>query len=524
MMEARKHTTANPFQEAIEKFKELRSSMASKETMELTHSEVEGLLATEGRELLRRLFQSHLELRGLQERRATRVVGRDEQPRTHRRLRKRTLASLFGTVNVARLAFSGRGVSSLMPLDAELNLPKRRYSFGLQRRLVEEVIRGSFDDAVEAVDRTVGVRVPKRQAEELVRSAARDFDVFYAADGGQLGADAPEPTDLLVMTCDGKGIVMRHDDLREATRRAAEAKSHKLSKRLSKGEKRNRRRMAEVASVYSIAPHVRSPEDIVRSLRPVRDVDAPKPPRPRHKRVWASVAKDAEQVIAEMFEEALRRDPDRQMRWVAVVDGNETQLRLLQAYAKECGVKLTIVLDVIHVLEYLWKATIAVHGEGNPITERIVADRLVKVLGGHASEVAAGIKQSGTKRGLKGRRRKRLRTAANYLLKHAQFLRYDKYLADGLPIASGVIEGACRYLVKDRMDITGARWGLDTAEAVLKLRALKASGDFDLYWAFHERQQWDRTHAAKYDGRKPPSTTDQARANTPHLSLVPDPS
>ena len=106
---------------------------------------------------------------------------------------------------------------------------------------------------------------------------------------------------------------------------------------------------------------------------------------------------------------------------------------------------------------------------------------------------------------------------ANYLLKNAGYLKYDTYLAKGFPIATGVIEGACRYLVKDRMEVTGARWSLAGAEAVLRLRALQASGDFDAYWHFHERQESLRNHAERYAEGKVVPVRGPKR---PHLKRV----
>lgn len=521
MMEAQALEDANPFAQAREKYSALEADLASAKTASMTHSDVEHLLKTDGREVLRCLFQAHLELRSMREDRATTVVGSDGEKRTHRRKRSRSLVGLFGLVQVARFAFGGRGQASLMPLDAELNLPEERYSFGLQRCTVEEVIRGSFDEAVKAVARTTGSNVPKRQAEEIVIRAASWFDLFYSAGGGQLAAEDTPSDHILVMTMDCKGIVMRREALREATRRAAEEAERCAlnNKRSSTGKKRHNRRMATVASVYTVAPNRRTAEDIVRDLRPVRDPDRPKRPRPLNKRVWASVAMEMEETVAEMFEEAARRDPDHKMRWVAVVDGDNNQIRLLRAHAAEAGVKLTIVLDIIHVIGYLGKATAAVHGTGKAETDRVVTDRLIKVLEGRSVDVAAGIKQSATKRNLKGKGRKRALKAGNYLLNHADFVHYQAYLADGLPIASGVIEGACRYLVKDRMDITGARWGLDSAEAILKLRALKASADLDLYWRFYERQRWDRGHAERYADRTPPTTTTTPGPGPRHAHL-----
>jgi hypothetical protein len=185
---------------------------------------------------------------------------------------------------------------------------------------------------------------------------------------------------------------------------------------------------------------------------------------------------------------------------------------------------LTIVLDIIHVLEYLWKATTVFNQEGTPQAEQWVDERFLEVLRGRSSQVAAGIRRSATLRGLTKAQRKAADTCASYLLKYQQYLHYSQYLDRGFPIATGVIEGACRYLVKDRMDITGARWGLLRAEAVLRLRALRASGDFEAYWSFHERCEYERNHVALYaDGQVPQllPPAGAVRNKRGHLHLVP---
>jgi hypothetical protein len=239
--------------------------------------------------------------------------------------------------------------------------------------------------------------------------------------------------------------------------------------------------------------------------------------------VWASLEKTPERVLREAFEQGLKRDPHKQRTWVALSDGNKTQLRLFRQLAKEYGIALTIVLDIIHVLEYLWKATTEFNQEGTPQAEHWVDVRFLEVLRGRSSEVAAGIRRSATKRGMKKVQRKAADKCASYLLKHRRYMRYDEYLDRGLPIATGVIEGACRYLVKDRMDITGARWGLARAEAVLRLRALRASGDFEQYWLFHEQREYERNHVARYadglvPGLRPPASKESIKRA--HLRLV----
>src|SRR5882724_7011718 len=301
---------------------------------------------------------------------------------------------------------------------------------------------------------------------------------------------------ILALSADGKGVVMLPRDLREPTRKAAQGRAHKLTKRLSKGEKRNRKRMATVAAVYTVAPYERTPEQVIRSLAPLHE-PAPARPPVEHKRVWASLEKTPEEVLEEAFREGLRRDPGRQKTWVGLVDGNATQLELLEALSRRHKVELTIVLDVMHVSEYLWDASVAFHEEASPQREQWVGERLHNVLRGNAAKVAAGMRRSATLRGLSAEQREPVDASARYLLNHQQYMRYDRYLAAGLPIGTGVIEGACRHLVCDRMD-GAARWSLKGAEAVLRLRALRSSGDFEQYWSFHVAQEYQRNHVAHY--------------------------
>ena len=521
--QARTVSDEKPFARSGQVFVDLTMRLSSQETLVLTHGELERLLEKDGRELIRQLLQDHLDYRGIGEVPQGEVVGAREVHRRHARLRERTLGTLFGEVTVTRTGYSGHDAETLFPRDAELNLPPTLYSHGVQRRVVDEVIKTSFDQAVAALSATTGAAVPKRQVEELARRASEDFDAFYEERSADSVREAARTGEILAISTDGKGIVMRTADLREATRKAAEGRTHKLEKRLSRGEKSNTKRMAQVAAVYTIAPFLRSPEDIVSDFRPPpgHDRKAASRPRPEHKRVWASVAKAPAEVIEQIFEEALRRDPGRSKSWVALVDGNPSQLALIKSAAKRHGVAPTIVLDVVHVLEYVWKAGIALHGEGDPATERWVSERLLEILRGNSSVVAAGMRRSATMREMKSKDRHAIDDCADYLLKYRAYLKYDQYLAEGLPISTGVIEGACRHLVKDRMDITGACWGLLGAEAVLKLRALRASEDLDAYWTFHENADYVRNHLNLYAATPPATALPLKVIGKARLRLVP---
>jgi hypothetical protein len=478
--------------------------LSSVDMVRKSHSDVEELLEAKGREWARLMYEEHLALRAELERK-TQVVGSDGVERESTRASARHLASTLGRVEVPRLAYQAPGSSDLHPLDASLNLPRELYSHGIRRMVAKEASRASFSEVVEMIKDYTGTTVGKRQVEELAVRAAQDFDLFYES-----RAAARDPSeDLLIISTDGKGVVMRHEDLREATRLAAERSEHKLKTRLSPGEKNNRKRMAQVATVYSVAPFPRTAADIVHSLRDASEVDT-KRPRPTDKRVWASVEKSPRAVIREAFEEAQRRDPEKRRRWVVLVDGENKQLRAVKAEARRAGVKVTILVDIVHVLEYIWGAARALFGASNSKAEKWVSDRLLALLTGRSGgEVAQTIRWWAARHKepeLGDAEQRAIDKACNYLTDRTRtrLMHYRQALDDGLPIATGVIEGACRYVVKDRMDRTGARWSLTGAEAVLRLRAIRASGDFDAYWEFHLQRDYERNHASRYDESKVP--------------------
>jgi hypothetical protein len=290
---------------------------------------------------------------------------------------------------------------------------------------------------------------------------------------------------------------MRHDALRPATAASAAKASSKLNGRLSKGEKTNRKRLAEVGTVYDATPAPRVIADILPGNDEQRR-DAAAGPATKSKWLTASVVNNAASVVGQVFDEAQRRDPEHARPWVALVDGNNHQIDRIRAEAKARGVTVSIVIDLIHVLEYLWKATWCLHKEGDSAAEAWVHLHASTILAGEATKVAGAIRRAATKAGLEPLKRSGVDVCATYLTNKARYLDYPKALKEGWPIATGVIEGACRHLVKDRMDITGARWGLDGAEAVLKLRALRSNGDFDLYWRFHLKQELHRIHESRY--------------------------
>jgi hypothetical protein len=221
-------------------------------------------------------------------------------------------------------------------------------------------------------------------------------------------------------------------------------------------------------------------------------------PTATHKWLVARIVQNATSVIARVFDEAERRDPKHSRDWVALVDGNVHQINRIKAEATTRNVTVVVVCDLVHVVEYLWKAAWSLHREADPAAEQWVRSQALTVLDGNALTVADTIRDQATKTTLNPTQRKGADEAAAYLISKAPYLDYRTALAKGQPPATGVIEGPGRHIIADRFDVTKARWGLDGAHAILKLRALHSNGDWDNYWTYHLNQERHRVHESPY--------------------------
>ncbi len=458
----------------------LQSWLASSSALQLPLHQIESQQQTKGREVQRLLLQAHLQHRGNGD--VGPVLCLQQQDGTvlysHRRLSARSVTTVFGTVELVRMGYSRPGALSIFPLDHALALPARSFSYELQRRLVKAAVQNPFLESVQNIADLTGVSVSKRSLEQILPDAAQDFDAFYRQ-------RCPEPAtgSILVAAVDCKGIPM------------VKPGGAQPSARLAKGQKANKKRMATVAAVFTRAPWVRTPQQVVENLFPTcrrTPDDAPTPPRPENKRVWASLLKGKTAVIQEVAEEMERRDPSGSSKThLALTDGERAlQIRVNRTLS------VTLILDLMHVLEKLWKAAYVFHAEGSLDADLWVLDRTLRILFGDVGQVVKGIRQSITKRSLSGANRKTLLGVADYLYRNRVRMRYDEYLAHGWPIASGPVEGACKNLIKDRMERSGMRWTEQMAEALIQLRAIHLSGDFDRYWQFHIEQDQRRLYPA----------------------------
>jgi hypothetical protein len=478
----------------------------SEDALAAEHHVLEERGMTDAMELARLLAQAHLDLRALREEPRGDVADADGGLRVTREGRQeRGRVMIFGDVRTSRAAYRKKGKPNLYPQDAELNWGPRCYSAGVERRLAEAIAVMPAERAAAQVSRMGAVTVGKRQAEETAEAYAADFEGFYAA-------RVPEPClpgQAVLLTCDGPAFTVLPSALRPATAKAAAARVKKKDEEGwpdDPGElRKSRKRTAELAAVADIPPAPREAGDVLTALfgpaSPGKAGETPKPepgPKARGKTLFASVRRPAADVIADAFAEAHRRDPEHKRPWIAVIDGNCHQIETVEKLAGEYGVQVMILIDLIHVTQYLWKAAGSFFYPGEPAARDWVREQTSKILEGKHRDVRAGIRRRATSFGFRGTERAGADECARYLENKQDYLNYPEFLAGGWPVASGLIEGAARWLIKDRMEITGARWSLDGAEAVLKLRALVGCGDFDDYSEYHIRQEKLRNHDSRY--------------------------
>jgi hypothetical protein len=468
--------------EARREFTNTEEWIFSEGAMDRPEHEIEEELFQRSREMNRKMLDAHIRARG-QGNVGPAVEVHDENGtavHVHRRVQERHESTLFGEIGIERMAYQHAGKESIRPLDEQAQLPERSFSYAVQGRIAHRVALGPFDEALDAIEDLTGLKISKRSAEDLARDAAMDFDDFYK----QRVLKPPEETAYIVVgTVDGKGVPMVKEERTQPV------------VRMGRGEKANKKKMATVAAVYTTEPRIRTPEDVANSLfHPELKVVAgdkkskPRRHKPEQKRVWASLERSKDDIIQEVGKEMDVRDPKREKKHVVVTDGERAlQYRVI---AHIPGVLL--ILDLLHVLERLWTIAHIFHKEGSIDAQKWVHDRALRILQGKVSQVVKGVGQSATKREIKGDKRKIIDSALGYLYANREYMHYDRYLAEGLPVASGAVEGACKNLVKDRMERSGMRWKKPTAEAVLKLRALYLSDDFEAYWDFHVQQEQAR--------------------------------
>jgi hypothetical protein len=399
--------------------------------------------------------------------------------RTVRRLPERhdrRSVSIFGELTIARAVYGTREGRKIerVPLDERLALPEGDFSYVLEDRGQRLCLKGSFAEAGGSLEMLLGLKIGSRALEQMNRVVAGHAPPFQ---NSLEMPPAEEEGPLMVVTADGKGVPMR---------RPEEGDGPKPHHRRTKGEKANKKRMACVGAVYTIKPLVRKAEDIIDEV--LRDEKAKERPRPQHKHVWAELTRELEDeppvtakegLFCHLSDELTARNLGHDRPVICLMDGERALWDAQAVYFPEA----VGVLDLFHVLERLWAVAHRFHKEGSDEAKVFVEQRLRDLLQGRVGYVISGLRRRLKAEKLSGQRRKVVRSALEYLGNNKAHMRYDEYLAEGYPIGSGVAEGACRHLVKDRMEQTGMRWTVEGAQAMLHVRALYLN---DQWEEFHE--------------------------------------
>ncbi len=485
-------------------FETVLASMTSAEAQVMSADTMERRLLGQLLALGRALFALFLATRA-----AATATATDRDPagveRPYHDERTRPYLSIFGRVSVTRPYFYRSGRGGRAPVDALLSLPPTVCS-DLVRETAEELGVGeAYHKGLGVLRRLLGLALSTRTLQEQVAQDAPEVEAFYARQGPP---PVEEEATILVVQADGKGVPILRPSVAAPVR-------------LGKGQKRGGKKEATLTAVYTIAPAVRTPEEVVESLfRTPEDGDADterargEREGPRHKRLWATLAgKDA--ALDEVAAHVARRDGPHIAARVALTDGSQA----LQDRVRQRFPDAPLILDLIHATEYLWDAANALLGEDHPWRTQWVKAHTLSLLRSRVADVVDALTTTAAEPARTATQAKVLQAVAAYLARNAPSMDYATYLACGWPIATGVIEGACRHLVKDRCERSGMRWTIDGAEALLHLRCVHENGDWDAYHAFRRRQRHLRLYAVPYpdDAAAPPDL----RALEPDAILQP---
>jgi hypothetical protein len=393
--------------------------------------------------------------------------------------------SIFGIVVIKRAYYWLKDKAGVCPLDAQLNLPQKKYSYILEEWAALMGVRGAYNKVVEVLSTILRVELWSRPVEEMMMRASEQVEEFYQE---QPIPEAGSEGEILVATADGKGVPMKKKG------------EGKTKVRLKKGEKRGKKKMSTVTAAYTIDKNERSVEDVVKEVieadRAVKAQEEPQGieskkerPKPKNKVVKATL-NGKEEAFKDLSRQVAERDPEGKKKRVALVDGEHKLRDLIKTYLEG----FCIILDLFHVLEYLWKASHVFNKEGSKEAESWVTQRLTMLLTGKLLSVIEELKDALRSGKLSKPKREALEKVIGYLENGQEYMRYDEYLAQGYPIGSGVIEGACRNLVKDRMEMTGMRWGIKGAEAVLRMRSVDVNGLWKKFWDFRVKEMCKILH------------------------------
>jgi hypothetical protein len=420
------------------------------------------------------------------------TLGDGRQARRLQEPQTRAYQSPFGAFELTRVVYGSREGQKIaaIPFDEALQLPESKFSYLLEDWDQALEVEMPFAQVSATLERILGFKQSVHSLQRSQRAAAQEVEAFWQAQPlpppGEEGA-------LVVCTADGKGVPMR----------GTTAQTCPGAGSPDKGMRPGTKKMALLGAVYTIDPFPRTPQEVLEALfrdpRPSPEAPAPRP-KPCFKRVRACLQRDAHDttepqtrtIFSWMAHELAQRNPGEEKPVIVLMDGQDS---LWNAAAEHLpGTEITEILDLLHATSYLWEAAHLLHPKASPEAARFVRAQTQRMLDGHIATVIRALRRQAASHHFKGKRLEDLQRICGYFANNAHRMAYDQYLAHGFPIASGVIEGACRCVVKDRMERSGMRWVIDGAQAMLGLRSIHMSALWDEFRQFRIHRECQRLY------------------------------
>jgi hypothetical protein len=460
-------------QELRADFEKVLSMVTSPEAATATLDQMERSVLRQILRLGLKLLKLFVQMRVAAETHKPLRVGRKRW--TYHSQKDRDYFSFFGKLTFARAYFHSKRYGGTCPLDEALSLPEHCYSDLLMESAELLAVEGSYAKGLQVLVRLLGLDVSEAAVETAAGEQAHGVEAFYSQQSPPLAA---EEGVLLVAQADGKGVPMV---------RPADEETPKPVRR-GKGAKKSRKKEAIATSLYTIDRYARTAQDVMAALFR-RETEPKERPKPCGKRVFASLDGKAA-ALERLARWAEQRDGKHIRDRVALTDGSPA----LQAKTQSHLSGFTLVLDILHVNNHLWKAGTALYGETNPARDTWVETQLGELLASHGKTVIRRLEKHQHGVAPKGAAGRALRQVTHYLRQNLPYMDYATYLRRGWPIGTGVVEGTCRHLVKDRMELSGMRWTVPGAEAILALRAVNENGDWEAFHTFRRTERHQRLY------------------------------
>jgi hypothetical protein len=422
------------------------------------------------------------------------VTRQDGSVLSYRRTSFRKYLSIFGEVVIPRAYYLKDGEAGVFPLEARLNLPKRMYSYLLQKWMTLWGVKTTYEAAVETVKEFLGLDLAHRPIQRVARDLTPVVNEFSDSSAAP---EAEKEGPILIQSLDGKGIPMCKPNPDQP-----KTPDHP-------GKKKS----AWVTSTMSADPYDHSPaEDIAARLvneSPKERSWKTRRAKCHHKRIIASLTQDRSEIMDKAQAAAMRRiHPHTELK--AVLGDGEKQI---WKFADDLFPGWVQVLDIIHVRDKLWLAAHLYHKKESDAAREYVKERLLALFTGELDMVIEDFGIALEDGSLTAAKAGTLRSKVlGYFVNNRERMQYDKYLAMGLPIGSGVIEGTCKNLINDRMERSGMRWSPEGAEAILKLRSIFLTDQWNDFWDFRTQREKRALYAGQDVVSKEPSIQTDIRS------------